>query len=174
MTGLLRGLRNALFLRTRRERVFSLKQRRCNETNQYHPTQQSPHENDWVLSSFILSSGNSRDEIMELVDAARRLWPGVQAHARKEQPGKSFDEATALATEVWEGCCSRWRKPSSVPMGSVRTLKAWMPIFSAFLSPFQSRSEKGSSKTGNTAEFAFKRRLRSSEAGPRFRGTASS
>ena len=58
---------------------------------------------DWVLSSFIHSSGNSRDEMMELADAARRLWPCVQAHARKEQPGKSFDEAIALATEVWEG-----------------------------------------------------------------------
>jgi RNA polymerase sigma factor (sigma-70 family) len=58
---------------------------------------------DWVLSSFIPSNGNSRDEIMELADAARRLWPGVQAHARKEQPGKSLDEALALATEVWEG-----------------------------------------------------------------------
>ena len=58
---------------------------------------------DWVLSSFIHSSGNSRDEMMELADAARRLWPGVQAHARKEQPGKTFDEALALATEVWEG-----------------------------------------------------------------------
>lgn len=58
---------------------------------------------DWVLSSFIPSSGNSRDEILELADAARRLWPGVQAHARKEQPGKSLDEAIALATEVWEG-----------------------------------------------------------------------
>jgi RNA polymerase sigma factor (sigma-70 family) len=58
---------------------------------------------DWVLSSFILSSGKSRDEIMELADTARRLWPGVQAHARKEQPGKSLDEAIALATEVWEG-----------------------------------------------------------------------
>ena len=58
---------------------------------------------DWVLSSFIHSSGNSRDEMMELADAARRLWPGVQAHARKEQPGKTFDEAIALATEVWEG-----------------------------------------------------------------------
>ena len=57
---------------------------------------------DWVLSSFIQSSGNSRHEMMELADAARRLWPGVQAHARKEQPGKSFDEAIALATEVWE------------------------------------------------------------------------
>jgi RNA polymerase sigma factor (sigma-70 family) len=58
---------------------------------------------DWVLSSFILSGGDSRDDIMELAEAARRLWPGVQAHARKEQPGKSFDEVIALATEVWEG-----------------------------------------------------------------------
>jgi DNA-directed RNA polymerase specialized sigma24 family protein len=58
---------------------------------------------DWVLSSFILPNGTSRVEIMELADAARRLWPGVQAHARKEQPGKSSDEAIALATEVWEG-----------------------------------------------------------------------
>jgi len=32
-------------------------------------------------------------EILELAEAARRLWPGVQAHARKEQPGKRFDEA---------------------------------------------------------------------------------
>ena len=31
-----------------RERVLSLKHRRCNETNQYHPAQQSPHENDWL------------------------------------------------------------------------------------------------------------------------------
>ena len=34
--------------RTWREGVLSLKHRRCNETNQYHPTQQSPHENDWL------------------------------------------------------------------------------------------------------------------------------
>jgi hypothetical protein len=34
--------------RTWRERVLSLKHRRCKETNQYHPTQQSPHENDWL------------------------------------------------------------------------------------------------------------------------------
>jgi hypothetical protein len=34
--------------RTWREGVFSLKHRRCNETNQYHPAQQPPHENDWL------------------------------------------------------------------------------------------------------------------------------
>ena len=43
------------------------------------------------------------DEISELVVVARRLWPSVQAHAHREQPGKSSDEALALASEVWEG-----------------------------------------------------------------------
>ncbi len=32
--------------RTWREGILSLKHRRCNETNQNHPTQQSPYEND--------------------------------------------------------------------------------------------------------------------------------
>ena len=40
-----RGLRDG---RTWREGVLSLKHRRCHETNQYHPAQQSPHENDWL------------------------------------------------------------------------------------------------------------------------------
>ena len=34
--------------RTWREGVLSLKHRRCNETNQYHPAQKSPNENDWL------------------------------------------------------------------------------------------------------------------------------
>jgi hypothetical protein len=58
---------------------------------------------EWVLSASFSSSGNSRVEITELIEAARRLWPGVQAHARKEQAEARFDDALALATEVWEG-----------------------------------------------------------------------
>jgi DNA-directed RNA polymerase specialized sigma24 family protein len=58
---------------------------------------------EWVLSASFSSSGNSRVEITELTEAARRLWPGVQAHARKEQAEARFDDALALATEVWEG-----------------------------------------------------------------------
>jgi hypothetical protein len=85
---------------------------------------------DWVLSSFILSNGNSRDEIMELADAARRLWPGVQAHARKEQPGKTFDEAIALATEVWEGVLQSVAKTLQRSKESVHRLRAWTLIFS--------------------------------------------
>ena len=38
------GLRDG---RTWRERVLSVKHRGCNETDKYHPAQQSPHENDW-------------------------------------------------------------------------------------------------------------------------------
>src|SRR5271166_3902080 len=34
--------------RSWREGVLSLKHRRSNETNQYHPAQQSPHENNWL------------------------------------------------------------------------------------------------------------------------------
>jgi hypothetical protein len=39
------GLRDG---RTWREGVLSLKYRRCNETEEYHRAQQSPHENDWL------------------------------------------------------------------------------------------------------------------------------
>src|ERR1039458_10055042 len=34
--------------RTWREGVFSFKYQRRNETKEYHPAQQSPHENDWL------------------------------------------------------------------------------------------------------------------------------
>ena len=38
-----------------------------------------------------------------MVIVARRLWPRIQKHARREQPEKNYDEALVLATEVWEG-----------------------------------------------------------------------
>ena len=55
---------------------------------------------EWVLSSFISPLAGSHDEISELVVVARRLWPRIQAHARREQPGKSSEEALALATDA--------------------------------------------------------------------------
>src|SRR5438132_4368574 len=69
------------------------------------PSQMSSRElsPEWVLSSFISPLAGSQDEISELVVVARRLWPRIQAHARREQPEKSSDEALGLATEVWEG-----------------------------------------------------------------------
>src|ERR1700733_5630441 len=48
--------------RTWREGVLSLKHRRCNETNQYHPTQQSPHENDRLPGNENVHGRTSRDE----------------------------------------------------------------------------------------------------------------
>ena len=58
---------------------------------------------EWVLSSFIPPIAAPQHEITELIVVARRLWPRVQAHAHREQPGKSSDEAIAFASEVWEG-----------------------------------------------------------------------
>ena len=58
---------------------------------------------EWVLSSFIPPIAAPQHEITELIAVARRLWPSVQAHAYREQPGKSSDEALDFASEVWEG-----------------------------------------------------------------------
>jgi RNA polymerase sigma factor (sigma-70 family) len=59
---------------------------------------------DWVLSS---NSSEQKpqplDDEHELVTVASRLWPRVQAHARRELANKNLDEGIALATEVWEG-----------------------------------------------------------------------
>src|SRR5713226_1314386 len=48
--------------RTWREGVLSLQHRRCNETDQYHPTQQSPHENDWLPGNENPHGRTSGDE----------------------------------------------------------------------------------------------------------------
>ena len=58
---------------------------------------------EWVLSSFIPPIAAPHHEITELIVVARSLWPRVRAHACREQPGKSSDEALAFASEVWEG-----------------------------------------------------------------------
>jgi len=57
---------------------------------------------EWVLSSFASPSPGTQHHINELVIVAHRLWPRIRAHATKEQPQKSPDEAIALASEVWE------------------------------------------------------------------------
>jgi RNA polymerase sigma factor (sigma-70 family) len=58
---------------------------------------------EWVLSSFIPPIAAPQHEITDLIVVARLLWPRVRAHAYREQPGKSSDEALAFASEVWEG-----------------------------------------------------------------------
>jgi len=48
--------------RTWRNGVLSLERRRCNETNKYHPAQQSPHENDWLSGNENPHTRTSADE----------------------------------------------------------------------------------------------------------------
>jgi RNA polymerase sigma factor (sigma-70 family) len=65
----------------------------------------SPELNpDWVLSS---SSSETKAQPLhpdnELISVASRLWPRVQAHARRELAKKNSDETVAFAAEVWEG-----------------------------------------------------------------------
>ena len=58
---------------------------------------------EWVLSASLANAEAwGQDEVSELAIVARRLWPGVQAHARKELTNRTSDDAIALATEVWE------------------------------------------------------------------------
>ena len=65
----------------------------------------SPELNpDWVLSS---NSPNNKaqplDHADELIAVASRLWPRVQAHARRELANKNSNDTVAFAAEVWEG-----------------------------------------------------------------------
>jgi hypothetical protein len=53
------GLRDG---RTWREGVFPLKYRRRNDAEEYHPAQQSPHENDWLPGNENPHGTTSGDE----------------------------------------------------------------------------------------------------------------
>jgi DNA-directed RNA polymerase specialized sigma24 family protein len=58
---------------------------------------------EWVLSASLANAeARGQDDVSELAIVARRLWPGVQAHARKELTNRTSDDAIALATGVWE------------------------------------------------------------------------
>jgi RNA polymerase sigma factor (sigma-70 family) len=88
---------------------------------------------EWVLSSFIPPIVPLQHEITELIAVARRIWPSVQAHAYREQPGKSSDEALAFASEVWEGVlCSvaKTIQRSNERNWRIRNMEAY--LFGAF------------------------------------------
>jgi RNA polymerase sigma factor (sigma-70 family) len=88
---------------------------------------------EWVLSAFFASRGYPREEITELLDAARRLWPSIQAHACKERSGKSREDALALAAEVWEEVLQSVAKSfqrSSCKRQAIQDLDAY--LFGAF------------------------------------------
>ena len=59
---------------------------------------------EWILSTPDGSGKTlSQHTDNELIVVARRLWPRVQAHARRERGNTSFDDSLVLASEVWEG-----------------------------------------------------------------------
>jgi hypothetical protein len=74
--------------RTWREGVLSLKHRRCNETNQYHPTQQSPHENDRLPGNENVHGRTSGDEArLTITDIILRRPQTFRGHlARVSSP----------------------------------------------------------------------------------------
>ena len=87
---------------------------------------------EWVLSS-LFASRHPREEITELLEAARRLWPSIQAHACKERNGESREDAVAFATEVWEGVLQSVAKSfqrSSSKREAIQNLDAY--LFAAF------------------------------------------
>jgi hypothetical protein len=58
---------------------------------------------EWVLSVFLSRTEPPiQDDICELTIVARRLWPRVQAHARKLLTNEWSEDAIVLATDVWE------------------------------------------------------------------------
>src|ERR1700687_3594809 len=98
---------------------------------------------EWVLSSFIPPVAAPHHEMSELIAVARRLWPGVQAHAHREQPGKNSDEALDFASEVWEGVLRSVAKTIQRSNGRnwrIKNMEAY--IFGAFHHRFNSALEK--------------------------------
>src|ERR1039458_89522 len=77
-----RGQRDVGDGRTWREGVLSLQHRRCNETHQYHPTQQSPHEDDWLPGNENPHGRTSGDE--ERLTITTIILRNPQTHFRKD------------------------------------------------------------------------------------------
>jgi hypothetical protein len=91
-----RGLRDG---RTWREGVLSLKHRRCNETNQYHSTQQSPHENDWLPGNENVHGRTSADEEqlkLPLLYCEKSRTSFVKCCARQDDERRSLPEILSI------------------------------------------------------------------------------
>jgi hypothetical protein len=106
---------------------------------------------EWVLSRFISPVGAAQDEISELVVVARRLWPRIQVHARREDPEENSDEALILATEV-----CRENSPASKPE-ELANKKHGSLSFRCLPPQVQSRPKKGASATRDNTASPFYR-----------------
>ena len=58
---------------------------------------------EWIISSCLSKASSDTNSQEELLLSARRVWPYVHAHARREFGDRGNDpENVTLATEVWE------------------------------------------------------------------------
>jgi hypothetical protein len=89
------GLRDG---RTWREGVLSLKHRRRNESNKYHPAQQSPQENDWLPGNKNLHGRTSEDE-------ERGLQLALNCSAKN---AKLISQKSLLFVIVGDAACLRF------------------------------------------------------------------
>ena len=71
---------------------------------------------EWVL---LKSSSDKKIQPLEaeLISAATRLWPHVQAYARRELANRNTDDGIALAAEVWEGVLQSVARTVQSPHG---------------------------------------------------------
>ena len=99
---------------------------------------------EWILSN---SSSRTKEQSLrsddELIAVASRLWPRVQAHARKELANKNPDESAALAAEVWESVLQSVSKTLRRRTGKatgIVDLEAY--LFGAFLHRFNRALKK--------------------------------
>jgi hypothetical protein len=95
---------------------------------------------EWVLSAFLQNAeARGQDDVSELAIVACRLWPRIQAHARKELTNKTSDDTMVLATGVWESvllirrenhASVKWKRPANTEPGglSLRSLSPSLSI----------------------------------------------
>lgn len=57
---------------------------------------------EWVLSSFAPRNRDAQEHIRQLIEAARRLWPRIRAHAIRQSEPNNLHDAIPLASDVWE------------------------------------------------------------------------
>ena len=113
---------------------------------------------EWVLLRFISPVGAAQDEISELVVVARRLWPRIQAHARREQSEKNCDEALVLATEVWEGVLQSVAKTvPAIQPGKLANKEHGSLSFRCVRPQVQPCSKKGAPTTRDNTASPFER-----------------
>jgi hypothetical protein len=90
--------------RTWREGVLSFKHRTCNETNQYHPTQQSPHENDRLPGNENVHGRTSWDE--ERLTIYRYCTAKTTRASTRKVPPHSDERAVFLLPALFtRSCC---------------------------------------------------------------------